>query len=137
MTIRRVSPTEAQDLMTQEGYVYVDVRSVPEFEAGHPAGAYNVPLAHLGPRGMAPNPDFLATMEAHFAKDARLVIGCQSGGRSLQAATLLERLGFQNLVDQRAGFQGAGGEPGWRPAGLPVATEAAPDRTWDGLKGGA
>jgi rhodanese-related sulfurtransferase len=76
-------------------------------------------------------------MEAHFPKDTRLVIGCKSGGRSMQAAALLERLGFQNLVDQRAGFDGSGAEPGWRPAGLPVATDAAPERTWDGLKGGA
>ena len=136
MAIRRVSPMEAQELMAQEGYVYVDVRSVPEFDAGHPAGAYNVPIAHLGAVGMAPNPEFVAAMEAHFAKDARLVIGCQSGGRSMQAATLLVRLGFQNVVDQRAGFGGGGGEPGWRPAGLPVATQAPPERSWDGLKSG-
>jgi rhodanese-related sulfurtransferase len=41
---RRVSPQEAKDLMDKEGYVYVDVRSIPEFEAGHPAGAFNVPI---------------------------------------------------------------------------------------------
>ena len=36
--IKRVSPAEAKTLM-DEGYVYLDVRSEPEFAAGHPAGA--------------------------------------------------------------------------------------------------
>ena len=63
MTVKRVSPEEAKKLIDDEGYVYVDVRSLPEFEAGHPTGAYNVPLMHQGPAGMTPNPDFMAVME--------------------------------------------------------------------------
>ena len=133
MAIRRVSPQEASELMAKQGYVYVDVRSVPEFSAGHPTGARNVPLLHLGPAGMAPNPDFLAVMEKAFAKDAKLVIGCASGGRSFRAAGALEAAGFSQVIDQRAGFQGAG-EPGWSRAGLPVSTSAPPECTWEGLK---
>jgi len=91
----------------------------------------------MGPAGMTPNPEFAAVMEARFPKDARLVIGCKSGGRSMQAATVLDRLGFHNLVDQRAGYDGSATEPGWRPAGLPTATEAPAEQTWDGLKGSA
>jgi len=56
MNVKRVSPEEALSLVEKEGYAYVDVRSVPEFESGHPEGAYNVPLAHLGPQGMKPQP---------------------------------------------------------------------------------
>ncbi|HEY3253455.1 MAG TPA: rhodanese-like domain-containing protein, partial [Polyangiaceae bacterium] len=41
--IKPVTPEEAAELLSQ-GHVYVDVRSEPEFEAGHPAGALNVPL---------------------------------------------------------------------------------------------
>ena len=74
MTFKRVSPDEAKALIDREAYVYVDVRSVPEFEAGHPTGAYNVPLMHQGPAGMTPNPDFLDVMEKSFAKGARLVV---------------------------------------------------------------
>ena len=59
METKRISPAEAKALL-DEGYVYVDVRSIPEFDAGHPRGAYNVPLNHQGPNGMQPNPDFLA-----------------------------------------------------------------------------
>ena len=38
---KRVTPTEAAQLMT-EGWTYLDVRSIPEFEAGSPvpAGRY-------------------------------------------------------------------------------------------------
>ena len=58
MSVRHVAPTEARELMEKEGFTYVDVRSVPEFQAGHPAGAFNVPLLDVGPMGMAPNPGF-------------------------------------------------------------------------------
>jgi rhodanese-related sulfurtransferase len=141
MNVKRVSPEEALSLVEKEGYAYVDVRSVPEFESGHPKGAYNVPIAHLGPTGMSPNPEFLGVMEGAFPKDAKLVIGCKSGGRSLQAAGLLLAAGFQNLVDQRAGFQGGMDpsgrpEPGWGPKGLPTSSTAEPGRGWTDLKGG-
>ena len=36
--ITSVTPREAKRLVDEEGYTYVDVRSVPEFEQGHPAG---------------------------------------------------------------------------------------------------
>jgi rhodanese-related sulfurtransferase len=129
--IERISPKRAHELLT-EGYVYVDVRTVPEFEGGHPQGALNVPFAHPGPSGMVPNPRFLEVMRARFARDAKLVLGCLSGGRSLAAAELLARDGFASVVDQRAGWGGVrdpfGGivEAGWQREGLPTETEADP-----------
>src|SRR5258705_1436335 len=89
--LQRISPQDAKRLMADEGYTYVDVRSIPEFEAGHPAGAANVPLLHRGPAGMTPNPEFLTVMMACFAKDAKLVVGCQGGGRAMRAADELAR----------------------------------------------
>jgi NAD(P)-dependent dehydrogenase (short-subunit alcohol dehydrogenase family) len=80
--VKRVSPQEAKDLIDGEGYVYVDVRSIPEWDESHPAGSFNVPLMHMGPAGMAPNPDFLAVMEKSFPKDSKLVLGCKGGGLS-------------------------------------------------------
>ncbi len=130
--MKRVPPEQAKALMDQ-GYVYVDVRSIPEFEQGHPEGAYNVPIAHLGQMGMAPNADFLAVMQKHFATDAKLVIGCKSGGRSLQAASMLEQVGYTTVVDQRAGFDGNGGEAGWRPLGLPTQTTPQAGRSYEEL----
>lgn len=131
--LRRVSASEAAALIEQEGYLYLDVRSVPEFEAGHPQGAYNIPLAHMGPMGMAPNREFLAQVERCFPRDARLVVGCKSGGRSLQAATLLLSSGYADVVDQRCGFDGVPGGPGWRAAGLQSAEQAEPGKSFEEL----
>lgn len=136
MSIPRVLPADAHRLVQEEGYVYVDVRSAQEFEQSRPEGSWNVPLAQPGPGGMAPNPDFLAAMEKLFAHDARLVIGCQAGGRSARAAEMLAAAGFTTLVDQTAGMGGARDpfgrvvQPGWPAAGLPTASGPDPERGW-------
>jgi rhodanese-related sulfurtransferase len=111
----RISPTEAHAKVKDEGFTYVDVRTPEEFASGRPAGAINVPLDER----------FVSAMEAKFAKDARIIVGCKAGGRSLRAAQSLIGAGFTNILDQRAGFDGARGpfgevtEPGWSRAGLP------------------
>lgn len=139
MTITRVSPSEALSLVQDQGYVYVDVRSMPEFEQGHPTGAYNVPLLHMTAGGMQPNPDFVTVMQANFPTSTKIVLGCRSGGRSLNAATQLEKIGYTNLIDQKAGFSGAADafgrqlEAGWQSAGLPVATTPEAGRGYHDL----
>jgi rhodanese-related sulfurtransferase len=119
--VQRISPKEAKALMDQ-GWVYLDVRTEQEFRAGHPTGAVNVPFLVAGPPGlgMEPNPNFLTTVQARFAKDAQLVCGCMAGGRSFKAATALEQAGFTQIADQRAGFGGNQNEAGWASEGLPV-----------------
>jgi rhodanese-related sulfurtransferase len=126
MSVRRVSPAEAHDLVEHEGYVHVDVRTEAEWSAGHPRGAINVPFQLAGPGGLLPNDGFLRVISALFPKEQRLVLGCKSGARSLKAATLLASHGFEQVVDQRAGMDGVRDafgrlvEPGWARAGLPV-----------------
>jgi rhodanese-related sulfurtransferase len=142
MAIRRVTPEEARELL-DEGWIYVDVRSIPEFEQGHPAGAYNVPFMHAEPgRGMTPNPEFADVMERTFEKGAKLVVGCRSGQRSLRAAEQLTQLGYTELVDMRGGFGGevdrATGQTtceGWQARGLPTETAAREGRDYSSLKG--
>ena len=107
MYVNRVSPEEALELMKNEGWSYVDVRSVAEFEQGHPSGAYNVPLIHMGPTGSAANPDFLQVMERHFARGAGLVVGCRTANRAEHAVVALHRAGFTNVAIQRAWLFGA------------------------------
>ena len=118
--VRIVTPEEAAALLA-EGYVYVDVRSEREFEAGHVPGALNVPISQQG----TPNPDFLPVMQQAFATTEKLVIGCQSGGRSQRAVTQLSGAGFVNLVEMHAGMDGARDAfgrvtPGWSKQGLPI-----------------
>ena len=134
--VRRVSPAEASELVASGGYLYLDVRTVPEFEAGHPRGAHNVPFAHAGPAGMVPNPDFLPVIEARFPRDEKIIVGCAAGQRSLAAAERLIAAGYTDVIDQRAGFSGvrdpfgAVTEPGWQRAGLPTATAAETGRSF-------
>lgn len=140
MPVTRISPEEALTKMETEGYAYLDVRSLPEFEAGHPEGAYNIPLLHMGPNGMTPNVDFMRVVEASFAKDTKIVVGCKAGGRSLRAVEMMSAAGYLEVVDQRAGFSGAADafgrmvEPGWAPKGLPVSSSAAAGRDFASLK---
>ena len=90
MPVERVSAKQARELLSG-GYLYLDVRSVQEFDGGHPEGAYNIPLLRLTPRGMEPNPAFLAEVEAKFPKDCGIVVGCRTGQRSLRAAEMKGR----------------------------------------------
>jgi rhodanese-related sulfurtransferase len=140
MSVKRVMPKEAHDLV-QQGWAYVDVRSIPEFEAEHPAGAYNIPLMHLVVgRGMTPNPEFSAVFAKHFPKDAKVVVGCKTAGRSLRAAEMLAAAGWTSVVDMRGGFVGEldmSGTPvvvGWKDSQLPVEKTGPAERTWEGLK---
>ncbi len=126
--------------MQAEGYQYVDVRTQAEFESGHPKGAYNVPVALAAPGGMSPNPDFLPVIQAAFAKDAKLVIGCQSGGRSQRAVQALEAAGYTQLVEQRAGWGGSRDpfgrvlDAGWQAEGLPSESGPDAERGYKALK---
>ncbi|MEO6577054.1 MAG: rhodanese-like domain-containing protein [Polyangiaceae bacterium] len=137
---KRVSPEDAHALVTNDAYRYVDVRSEIEFADGHPAGALNVPFLLMGEGGLVPNGDFLEVMETAFPKDAKLVLGCKGGNRSLRAAKALGAAGFTNIVDQRAGWDAARdefgqvSEPGWSRLGLPVEDGATDDRSYAAVK---
>tara|TARA_B100000686_G_scaffold278708_1_gene298881 strand:- start:189 stop:629 length:441 start_codon:yes stop_codon:yes gene_type:complete len=129
MSVKHVGVQEAHQMQSEGGYTYVDVRSVMEFEQGHAEGAHNVPLLHRDVQTgqMAPNVDFLVVMQANYASDAKLLIGCQVGGRSARAAQLLAAQGYTDVVNVKGGFGGhrdpATGQvvdEGWAPAGLPV-----------------
>ena len=115
-TIKYVTVQQAHD-QQREGATYIDVRSVPEFQQGHPDGAFNVPLMHADPatRQMRPNGAFLDVIRANFRPDAKLVIGCQMGGRSQHAAEILANAGYVDVANVLGGYGGAPqmGHAGW------------------------
>jgi rhodanese-related sulfurtransferase len=136
--IERVLPERAQELLG-EGYVYLDVRSEPEFERGHVPGALNVPLMRRGASGLVENPDFLPVVEAAFGKDEPLLVGCQTGVRSLRAAKLLSAAGYTNLYELMTGIDGSRDAfgrslPGWTKKGLPIETEIGPGQAYTAVK---
>lgn len=135
MDIPQTTPPEAYEILVHDATaVYLDVRTEAEFEAGHPAGAHNVPVVFFDPRGgpPTPNPDFVATVERRIPRRAKLLVGCQAGGRSQHACELLAQAGFPDVANVRGGFGGARDAsgrvvvPGWHEAKLPVETGKDP-----------
>lgn len=136
MTIKHITVHQARE-QQNGGAVYLDVRSIPEFEQGHPAGAFNVPLLHLDPASgqMRPNPDFLPVVRANFPPDTPMVIGCRMGGRSQQACEILATAGYRDVANVLGGFSGAPqmGMRGWTQEGLPVDTTPGAGQTYSTL----
>ena len=139
--MKEVGAQEAHDLLQSDPeLIYLDVRSVPEFEAGHAAGAINIPLMHFAPgAGMSPNPEFPGVVEAALAKDAKIIVGCKTGGRSARACEMMSQMGFTNVTNMRGGFGGLTDntgrlvEPGWSTLGLPTCSACVEDAKYEAL----
>lgn len=107
MGTREITPRQAFQRQTQ-GIALIDVRDDHERALGMAEGALGVSKAEL---------------EAHPAiyardPDAELVLICQTGGRSMLAAELLQRNGYKNVMSVR------GGTSRWIAEGLPVTKPA-------------
>lgn len=71
----------------QHGAYLVDVRTPAEFAKGHVKGSVNIPLKILN------------TQLSKFKGKERIIVFCQSGVRSSQAKTLLEKNGIENVFN--------------------------------------
>lgn len=89
MTPRELSE-KAHELVSQ-GWVLLDVRTPEEFQRGHPEQAVNVPVQQLAQRLAEVGPP-----------GTRVVVYCQSGGRSAMAADLLRRSGYPDVFDLKS-----------------------------------
>lgn len=69
------------------GAFLVDVRTPGEFAGGSAKGAVNIPLNKI------------STQLNKFKGKENIVLFCKSGMRSAQAKSILERNGFQNVVN--------------------------------------
>ena len=129
MNFKNIGPEEAKQILDKDpDMVYIDVRTEGEFKGGHVPKSVNIPVVWPDPatRQMKPNPDFIKAVSSHFAKDKRIIVGCQAGGRSQFAADLLAQEGFQDVSNMQGGFGGAR-DPmgrvivqGWSQLGFPV-----------------
>ncbi len=130
------TPDEAAEILRRRpDAVYLDVRTEAEFAAGHPAGAYNVPVVFFdAARRPVPNPDFEAIVQARFPRQTTLLVGCQSGVRSQRAADMLHALGFVDVSNVAGGFGGSPAARGWRDSGLPVESGNPSGRGYEDLK---
>ncbi len=86
------------EAMRAAGRTVVDLREPNEWQAGHIPGAVHHPLGTVT--------ETLATLD----RSTPLAIHCQGGTRSAIGASVLERMGFTDVIDLTAGFGG------WRKA---------------------
>ena len=63
-------------------------------------------------------PSFLETFRKNIDKKEQVLVMCAAGGRSIIAANLLAKEGY-NTFNISDGFSGNGQDPGWRNLGLP------------------
>ena len=137
---REIDPLAVRKLFeSKTADAYIDIRSADQFANGHPAGAINIPLFHHQAGSITPNPEFLSVVQAHFPHSASLLLGCQMGAHSMQAAEILLSAGYSKIAIVRGGFSGArdlAGQtiaPGWRGSGLPVEYGAQPGQSYESL----
>jgi len=142
MSYETLNPEETRARLDGDGgWTYIDVRTPEEFARGHVPGAYNIPAFSPGPVGMMPSPEFPEAMDAHFATDRALVMGCAAGGRSMHACEQLSAMGYTQLINMDGGFngrpdpEGGPGVPGWQERGFPVADTCEEGRDWESLRG--
>lgn len=83
----------AAQLKEQGPFTLIDVREMHEWDKGHIGGAVLWPLSRLV-KG-----DFPA-----LGNDERMILYCQKGGRSLQAARLMKGRGFKDVTNLNGGY---------------------------------
>ncbi len=104
--VETLTPDAAADLLGHAHIDLVDVRDEREFCSGHLPGARNIPLETLR-----------ADPDKFLSHDKTIVFVCAKGVRSLTAAKLAERLGYEHVSNLE------GGTAAWAKAGYSLATE--------------
>ncbi len=101
-----------EELDQGQASLLLDVREPAEWEKGH------IPGALLAPRGML---EWYADPTTPYAKpelttkrDARIIIACASGGRSMLAVQTLKKMGYTDVVSMVGGFNE------WSKQGFPI-----------------
>jgi hydroxyacylglutathione hydrolase len=103
--LSEISVETLSDRLQSSGLQLLDVRRGPEWDAGHIEGASWWPL------------DNFKVAPPEVDRSLPIAVHCQGGYRSMIACSLLQRAGFQNVVNV------IGGIDAWRQAKLPVAIE--------------
>jgi rhodanese-related sulfurtransferase len=96
----------AEELVSADPPLVLDVRNPREWAARHIEGSVNIPLNHLQER------------IAEVPRDRRVAVHCAGGYRSSIAAGILQQHGITRLIEM------AGGLAAWDAAQLPVVAQA-------------
>jgi rhodanese-related sulfurtransferase len=109
--LEQINPRLLSERLQKDKTQLLDVRRKPEWEAGHVEGATWLALDDFK------TSDFKKSLPT-INREAPMAVICKGGYRSLIAASLLRRAGFENVTNVTGGFVG------WEKAKLPVVTES-------------
>lgn len=101
-----LNPADFSAKISEAGVITLDVRTQPEFDAGHIEGSTNIDFE---------SGSFETQIES-LDKNAVYALYCRSGNRSGQAVKIMSDAGFKNLYNLDAGVVD------WANAGLPLVT---------------
>jgi rhodanese-related sulfurtransferase len=90
--LQLVDALTLQDLIERQQVYLIDVREPSEYAAEHIPGAKLLPLSQFQPE------------QIPFQHDTKVVLYCQSGNRSNQAAQKLMNAGFSELAQLQGGI---------------------------------
>ena len=105
--VHAINPGELAELVATQSVDLIDVREQSEWDTGHIEGARLVPLAQ-----------FRADPDAVLVHGRTVVFICAKGVRSMTAAKLAERFGYEQLYNLE------GGTKEWARVGLPLVIDA-------------
>ncbi|HEY8085050.1 MAG TPA: rhodanese-like domain-containing protein [Methylophilaceae bacterium] len=121
-----LTPQQALEVLQAAPHAkLVDVRSSQELDlVGRIPGAVHIEWSYYP--DWKPNPDFLAQLTMQVDKESLVMFICRSGGRSHNAATAAQQVGYTESYNVLQGFEGEpnrekqrGKTNGWKAAGLP------------------
>jgi len=107
VSIERITVRNLDQYLQSGKFQVLDVRRMPEWQAGHIENAASHPLD-----------DFKVALP-QMDRNQQIAVICKSGYRSMIACSLLRRAGFQNVANVVGGFDA------WQKANLPVTSETA------------
>lgn len=108
IALSKVKTVDSQQLtmmLNNENAKVIDVRSKEDFKKGHIVSAINIPLADIKANKVDAIEKF---------KSTPIILVCDSGVTSSQAANMLDKKGFENLSNLK------GGMSDWTNANMPV-----------------
>ena len=124
--IKQIKSSEIKNYIKENSnVVLLDVRTENEWTSlGRPnaedlnSKTYFVTVSPDLSNWQVPDPNFVENVKKNIDKKKQVLVMCAAGGRSIIAANLLAKEGY-NTLNVSDGFSGNGQDPGWKNLGLP------------------
>ena len=103
--VKSVSPIEVTSLLNHENAIIIDVREQIEFDKGHILNSKHIPIKNIT--------DQIDKLKKKYVEKP-VIVGCQSGYRSVSICKQLVKAGFERVYNLD------GGIAAWQSASMPM-----------------